>query len=166
MNKILLSGLFTILFCGIAFSQTTKNNMSTTLTDELCDMLSKAAQEKSKQMGIEISFAICDNHGLLKLYRRFGEALVLSITLVPAKAYTSAVSQTKTEDLAKVVVEGGALQGINTADSRITLVTGGFPLFYNGKIVGAIGVGGGTESQDREIGEYLIKVFEKEVSGI
>ncbi|WP_120333843.1 heme-binding protein [Sphingobacterium siyangense] len=38
--------------------------------------------------------------------------------------------------------------------ARLTVVTGGFPLIINGKVIGAIGVGGGTENQDREIGEY------------
>lgn len=162
MKKVLLISFIAVFFSTFVMAQETKNN-TPVLNDELCDVLSKAAQEKSKELGIEISFAISDNHGQPKLYRRFGEALVLSITLVPAKAYTSAVTQTKTEDLAKVVIEGGVLQGINTADSRITLVTGGFPLFYNGKIIGAIGIGGGTETQDREIGEYVMKVFENTI---
>ena len=34
------------------------------LTDELCDKLCAAALEKSKELGIDISFAICDEHGL------------------------------------------------------------------------------------------------------
>ncbi len=34
-----------------------------------------------------ISFAISDENGLPRVYRRYGEALVLSITLVPGKAY-------------------------------------------------------------------------------
>lgn len=34
-------------------------------------------------------------------------------------------------------------------------------MFVNGKIVGGIGVGGGTEAQDCEIGEYVVSVFEK-----
>ena len=127
-------------------------------------LLCKEAQKKSEQMGLDISFAISDANGLPRLYRRFGEALVLSITLVPNKAYTSAITQLTTEDLADLVVEDAALQGINTADPRITVVTGGFPLFYKGKIIGAIGIGGGTEAQDREIGEYVLKIFEKHIS--
>lgn len=134
------------------------------LEENLCDLLCKEAQKKSEQMGLDISFAISDANGLPRLYRRFGEALVLSITLVPNKAYTSAITQLTTEDLADLVVEDAALQGINTADPRITVVTGGFPLFYKGKIIGAIGIGGGTEAQDREIGEYVLKIFEKHIS--
>ncbi len=131
------------------------------LTDELCDKLCEAAKQKSREIGIDISFAICDNNGLPRVYRRYGEALVLSITLVPGKAYTSAVTQCKTKDVAACSAEGGSLMAIQTNDPRITLVAGGYPLFVNGKIVGAIGVGGGTEEQDCTIAEYVVSVFEE-----
>lgn len=131
------------------------------LTDELCDKLCAAAREKSKELGIDISFAISDESGLPKVYRRYGEALVLSITLVPGKAYTAAVTQCKTKDVASAAAEGAPLMAIQTNDPRITLVAGGYPLFVNGKIVGGIGVGGGTEAQDCEIAEYVVSVFEK-----
>lgn len=131
------------------------------LSDELCDKLCAAAQEKSKQVGIDISFAVCDENGLPRVYRRFGDALVLSITLVPGKAYTAAVTQCKTKDVARCAVEEGSLYDIQSNDPKITLVAGGYPLFLNGKIAGGIGVGGGTEAQDCEIAEYVLSVFEK-----
>ena len=114
------------------------------LTNELCDRLCDAALEKSKEVGIDISFAVYDENGLPRVYRRYGDALVLSITLVPGKAYTAAVTQCKTKDVASAAAEGQALMAIQTNDSRITLVAGGYPLFVNGKIAGGIGVGGGT----------------------
>lgn len=70
------------------------------LTDELCDKLCAAAREKSREIGIDISFAVSDENGLPRVYRRYGEALVLSVTLVPGKAYTAAVAQCKTKDVA------------------------------------------------------------------
>ena len=127
----------------------------------MCDKLCAAAREKSKELGIDISFAISDESGLPRVYRRYGEALVLSITLVPGKAYTAAVTQCKTKDVAGAAAEGAPLMAIQTNDPRITLVAGGYPLFVNGKIVGGIGVGGGTETQDCEIAEYVVSVFEK-----
>ena len=131
------------------------------LTDELCDRLCAAALEKSREIGIDISFAVSDENGLPRVYRRYGEALVLSITLVPGKAYTAAVTQCRTKDVAEAAKEGGSLMAIQTNDSRITLVAGGYPLFVNGKIVGGIGVGGGTEEQDCAIAEYVVSVFEE-----
>ena len=129
------------------------------LTNELCANLSDAALKKSKELGIDISFAICDENGLLKVFHRFGEALVLSITLVPGKAYTSAITQSKTKDIALLAKEGNSLMAIQSNDPKITLVAGGYPLFVNNKIAGGIGVGGGTEEQGCIIAEYVLSVF-------
>ena len=132
------------------------------LTDELCDKLCAAAKEKSREIGIDISFAISDENGLPRVYRRYGEALVLSITLVPGKAYTAAVTQCKTKDVAEAAAEGASLMAIQTNDPRITLVAG-YPLFADGKIAGGIGVGGGSEAQDCEIAEYVVSVFNEAI---
>lgn len=134
-------------------------------TDELCDRLCAAARERSKRLGVDVSFAICDECGLPRAYRRFGEALVLSVTLVPGKAYTAAVTQCNTRDLAQCAVEGGSLFAIQSNDPRITLVAGSYPLFRDGKIAGGIGVGGGTEAQDCEIAEHVVSVFEELTQG-
>lgn len=131
------------------------------LTDELCDQLCTAAREKSRELGIDISFAVSDAHGLPRVYRRYGDALVLSITLVPGKAYTAAVTQCRTKDVAAAAAEGASLMAIQTNDPRITLVAGGYPLFADGKIAGGIGVGGGTEEQDCAIAEYVVSVFQQ-----
>jgi len=131
------------------------------LTDELCDKLCEAAKEKSREIGFDISFAVYDENGLPRVYRRFGDALVLSITLVPGKAYTAAVTQCKTKDVAAAAAEGQPLMAIQTNDPRITLVPGGYPLFVDGKIAGGIGVGGGTEEQDCAVAEYVVSVFEE-----
>ena len=90
-------------------------------------------------MGLDISFAIADADGLPRLFRRFGDALVLSATLVRN------------------------LMGMNTCDPRLTLVPGGGPLTVEGKIVGAIGVGGGSREQDLEIADFILSKF-KEIS--
>ncbi len=106
------------------------------LKDELCDKLCAPAKEKSKEIGVDISFAISDENGLPRAYRRYGEALVLSVTLVPGKAYTAAITQCKTKDVAAAAAEGASLMAIQAKDPRITLVAGGYPLFAEGKIVG------------------------------
>lgn len=82
------------------------NDYSIILTDEICDKLCEVAKTKSREISVEISFAICDENTLPRVYRRFGDALVLSITLVLGKAYTSAVTQWKTKDVAQCAKEG------------------------------------------------------------
>ena len=131
------------------------------LTDELCDRLCAAAREKAGEMGLAISFSICDENGLPRVFRRYGQALVLSITLVPGKAYTAAVTQCRTKDVAAAAEEGGPLMAIETNDPRITLVAGGYPLFVDGVCAGGIGVGGGSEAEDCAIAEHVLSVFEQ-----
>lgn len=129
------------------------------IADETCDALCRAAREKSLELGIDISFAVSDADGLPRMFRRYGDALVLSATLVPAKAHTAAVARLSTGELAKCAAEGGPLFGINSADPRIVFVAGGFPLSAGGKVVG------GSEAQDREIGERVVEVFNKIANG-
>lgn len=160
MKRLLTAGLLAILTTTLCMARINEREV---LSDELCDKLCAAAHEKSRELGVDISFAIADRHGLPRVYRRYGDALVLSITLVPGKAYTAAVTRCRTKDVAAAAAEGASLMGIQTNDPRITLVAGGYPLFADGRIVGAVGVGGGTEAQDCEIAEYVVKVFEESV---
>lgn len=160
MKRLLTAGLLAILTTTLCMARINEREV---LSDELCDKLCAAAHEKSRELGVDISFAIADRHGLPRVYRRYGDALVLSITLVPGKAYTAAVTRCRTKDVAAAAAEGAPLMGIQTNDPRITLVAGGYPLFADGRIVGAVGVGGGTEAQDCEIAEYVMKVFEESV---
>ena len=154
MRRICLLSLLLTIYINV-MAQNVRQS-SAILTDETCEILRNAAKEKSRKMNLDISFAIADADGLPRLFQRFGDALVLSATLVPAKAYTAAITQTPTEELMKAVADNGDLMGINTCDSKLTLVPGGYPLFINGQIVGAIGIGGGTKEQDCEIAEYIV----------
>lgn len=131
------------------------------LDDDLCEKLCDATREKSSQMGVDISFAIYDEHAYPLLYRRFGDAPVLSTTLVLQKAYTAALMFMPTEKLAKLCCEGGPLMGLQNNDPEITLVSGGYPLYVEDRCVGGIGVGGGRGNEDSIIAEYVLSVFEK-----
>lgn len=161
MKKIFLIIALTLISSKITTMAQTLRHSGQVLTDETCDILCKVAQDKSREMELDISFAIADADGLPRLFRRFGDALVLSATLVPDKAYTAAITQTATEDLIPLVAAGGNLMGMNTCDHRITLVPGGVPLMVDGKVVGAIGVGGGSKEQDLEIAKFVVNQFEK-----
>lgn len=53
------------------------------LSDETVEILCKEAKEKNEQLGLEISLFVCDADGFPRLFRRFGDALVLSTILEP-----------------------------------------------------------------------------------
>ena len=132
-----------------------------TLSDEIIDKMVEAAREKANEIGLDISFAVYDEYGYQKYFRRFGNALLFSTTLVPAKAYTAAMMEMPTHVLAKLSAQGAPLQDVHVLDSKMTLVSGGYPLYIDGKIAGGIGVGGGKGSEDDEIAKYVLEVFSK-----
>lgn len=51
------------------------------------------------------------------------------------------------------------MAGMNSCDRRITMVPGGVPLCVDGRVAGAIGVGGGSKEQDMEIALHVAGVF-------
>ncbi|MDR1067131.1 MAG: heme-binding protein [Clostridiales bacterium] len=138
-----------------------KLNEITILTDELCDELSDAARDESEKIGIGVCLAIVDEKGVLLYFRRFKGSLVVSVGIAQNKAYTSAVMRKATGELAPDVISGGELFGINTADPRLAVFGGGFPLLAGGVMVGAIGVSGGSVGEDERIGNRVLTVFKR-----
>ena len=129
--------------------------------EELCELLARAAQEESREMGIGVSFAVADESGDLLFFKRMDDALPVSVMLVPKKAWTAAKLRTATGNLTREVAPDGSLFGIHSSDARFVVIAGGFPLFRDGRCVGAIGVDGGTAEQDDAIGRRVLRVYEK-----
>src|SRR5690606_11573248 len=70
------------------------------------------------------------------------------------KAYTSRAFDISTKDLATHSQSGGQFFGIHASnDGRIMIFAGGIPLKKDGKVVGAIGVSGGSGDQDHAVAE-------------
>ena len=67
----LLSLLLTMIYMNVMAQHVRQT--SVLLTDETCDVLRRAAMEKSREMNLAISFAIADADGLLRLFQRFGD---------------------------------------------------------------------------------------------
>ena len=64
-----------------------------------------------------------------------------------------------------VVGAGGPAFGIHVShQGRFSIVGGGFPIFVEGRIVGAVGCSSGTAEQDREVAEAAIQTFLKGMS--
>lgn len=121
-------------------------------------LMSKYAEEKAKAINVPIVFSAVDNGGNLILLHRMEESLLVSIKVSINKAYTANALKMPTNELADLIVPGSALYGIqNLEEGRIIAFGGGFPYKINGKVVGAIGVSGGTVEQDMEIAQYALR---------
>ena len=119
--------------------------------------LAEFAEFKSTQMGIKCVFSVVDSVGDTMLLHRMNGSLRISIELAQNKAFTAEELRMPTEELAKISVPGESLYSIdNCYGGRITLVPGGFPLYKDGEVIGAIGVSGGTAEEDCEIANYVL----------
>lgn len=131
------------------------------LTKNLCEKMYDAALDVSKRIGVPVCFAVTDAHGTLIYFRRETGSLLVSVGIAQKKAYTSATLKMPTARLGAMAQPGEPLYGINTADNNLVIFGGGFPLFIEGKIIGAIGVSGGSVEEDEQIGEAAAAVFKK-----
>lgn len=130
------------------------------VTAKIAQQMIAAAEKKADKIGVPMVIAVVDQGGNLVAQLRQDDALLVSIDLALNKAYSAVAAKMSTETLGTVSQPGGPLYGIHTADNgRIVIFGGGLPIEENGKIVGAIGVSGGSVEQDTACAEAGLAAF-------
>ena len=120
-----------------------------------------AAEQKAKELGQPMNIAIADAGDNLIAHVRMDEAWVGSIDIAINKAFTSRAFDISTKDLAKYSQSGGQFFGIHASNGgRVMIFAGGVPLRRAGKVIGAIGVSGGSGDQDQAVAEAGARAFE------
>ena len=119
-----------------------------------------AAEQKSEKIGQPMNIAVVDAGGNLVAHVRMDGAWIGSIDISINKAFTSRAFDISTKDLAQHSQSGGQFFGIHASNSgRIMIFAGGIPLKRDGKVVGAIGVSGGSGEQDHTVAEAGAAAF-------
>jgi uncharacterized protein GlcG (DUF336 family) len=119
-----------------------------------------AAEKKATEIGQPMNIAVADEGGNIVTHVRMDGAWIGSIDIAMKKAYTSRAFDISTKDLAAESQSGKQFFGIHASnDGRVMIFAGGIPLERDGKIVGAIGVSGGTGDQDHAVAEAGAKAF-------
>jgi uncharacterized protein GlcG (DUF336 family) len=114
----------------------------------------EAAEKKAAEIGQPMNIAVADAGGNLISHVRMDGAWLGSIDISIKKAYTSRAFDIATKDLATHSQSGGQFFGIHASnDGKIMIFAGGIPLRQDGKVVGAIGVSGGSGEQDHAVAE-------------
>ena len=107
-----------------------------------------AAEKKAAELEQPMNIAVADAGGNLVSHVRMDGAWIGSIDISQKKAYTSRAFDIATKDLASHSQSGQQFFGIHASnDGRIMIFAGGIPLNKDGKVVGAIGVSGGSGDQ-------------------
>ena len=120
-----------------------------------------AAEKKAAEIGQPMNIAVADAGGNLVSHVRMDGAWMGSIDISIKKAFTSRAFDIATKDLATHSQSGGQFFGIHASnDGRIMIFAGGIPLKNKeGKVVGAIGVSGGSGDQDHAVAEAGAAAF-------
>jgi uncharacterized protein GlcG (DUF336 family) len=114
----------------------------------------EAAEKKAEAIGQPMNIAVVDGGGNLVAHVRMDGAWPGSIDISIKKAWTSRAFDIATKDLAEHSQPGKQFYGIHESNAgKVMIFAGGIPLKKDGKVVGAIGVSGGSGEQDQSVAE-------------
>ena len=119
-----------------------------------------AAERKATELEQPMNIAVADAGGNLIAHVRMDNAWMGSVDIAIKKAFTARAFDISTKDLAALSQSGGQFFGIHVSnDGRVMIFAGGVPLKREGKVVGAIGVSGGSGVQDQAVAEAGAAAF-------
>jgi uncharacterized protein GlcG (DUF336 family) len=125
--------------------------------------LCASARTAASTSGALVSVAVVDSGGHLIAFQRMDGAEIAGPVLARDKAYTAVAHRCATHELTALVSPGADLAGMNSADAgRYIAFAGGVPLWDGDRVVGGVGVSGGSADQDREAAAVALTAFEQE----
>jgi uncharacterized protein GlcG (DUF336 family) len=121
----------------------------------------KKAEEKAKEIGLNIVFTVLDKSGNVKFYAKMDNTVLFANKAATKKAFTAIGFGMPTGAAWYDFIKDDPIL-MNGVDSleNFSLLGGGKPLIYNGQIIGGIGVSGGHYAQDEIVCNAAYAVFE------
>lgn len=119
-------------------------------------------EKKAKEMGVNAVIAVANKGARPVAVHCMDDSLIASYDIAVSKAYTCAALKTSTTKLKELSQPGKELYGIqHTNEGKIVVFGGGIPIVYNERVIGGLGVSGGSEAQDTALAEYGKKLVEE-----
>ena len=120
-----------------------------------------AGVDEARRMGIAASIAVVDESGILRAFHRMDGAALVTVSSSQDKAFTAVGFGIASHAWYPMIKDDPALlHGVPSAIERIVIFGGGVPITVDGQLVGGVGVGGGSHSQDRQIAEASLAGLE------
>lgn len=122
---------------------------------KLAVALIETVEEKAREMDMRVVIAVSDASGRPVAVHCMDGAYHGSFDVALNKTYTSTAFQMSTKELARLCQPGQDLYGLQFSnEGKVMILGGGEPLMVGGTMIGALGVSGGTASQDTELAAY------------
>ena len=133
------------------------------MTLDMALALAEAVRRMASEIGVKAVVAVSDRGANPVLVQCMDDSYIASYDIALNKAFTSVALKMPTWKLSELAKPGSSLYGIqNTNQGKIVIFGGGEPLCNRkGEIIGAIGVSGGSESEDTALAAYGKEIFEK-----
>ncbi len=165
MNSEKINRITDAVMRGLAGEAAPKSSSGTFGLREAKKIAAKV-QEKAREMGLNIVVAVSDRGARPILIECMDNAYIASYDVALNKAYTVVALKMSTKTLSTLATPGASLYGIQyTNDGKIVIFGGGDPLYYKGKIVGGLGVSGGSEEQDTALSAYGASLMNEIMNG-
>ena len=131
------------------------------MTLDLALTLTEKVKAKAAEMGVNAVIAVSNSAGNPVSVQCMDDSYIASYDVALNKAYTVVALKMPTTTLKELAVPGGSLYGIQfTNGGKIVIFGGGVPLYNKaGKIIGGLGVSGGSEGEDTSLAEYGGEIF-------
>ena len=132
------------------------------MTLALAERIAGAVLEEAKRVGVKAVVCVSDAGGHPRLVKSMDDAYIASYDVAVNKAFTVVALKMATIDLKPLAQPGESLYGIQfTNNGKIVIFGGGDPLTNeDGKIIGGLGVSGGSEEQDTALSAFGKTYFE------
>lgn len=121
--------------------------------------LTEKIEKEAERRGKKAVIAICNEQGNPVSVHVMDGAYLVSFAVAVKKAYTAVALKMPTIKLAELVKPGATFYGLS--GDKIITIGGGVPLERDGKVIGGLGVSGGTGEEDNSLCEYALSVFDK-----
>jgi uncharacterized protein GlcG (DUF336 family) len=149
-KKILRIAVITILL--VFLSESINAQITNDISHEEAFKALLAAKKKAEKDSVLVNIAVVDAGANLKAFIRMDESFLGSIDVAIKKAKTARFFNIDTGKLGELTQPGGIIYNIEHSNDGLITFPGGVPIKNKkGKIIGAIGVSGGTIEQDRAI---------------
>ena len=119
-----------------------------------------AATAEAEKIGQPMNIAVVDEGGNLLAFERMANAWIGSIDISQSKAWTSRAFDIETKALGENSQSGNQFFGIHASNhGRVMIFAGGVPLKSGDRVIGAVGVSGGSGKQDQAVAEAAAKAL-------
>lgn len=132
---------------------------------EQARILISKVEKKAIEMGLSVVVAVSNTAARPIAVECMDDSYIASYDVAVNKAFTVVALKMSTRTLGTLAKPGGSLYGIqHTNDGKIVIFGGGDPLIYKGKLIGGLGVSGGSEEQDSYLSAYGASVIDEIMS--